>query len=106
MHLRQVKATPNRKCYTWNICENVQLPVFKCRDHALSDYLFEMMSTNVESKYSVLLKESVICSHQSCKEEMSLQVGEITLCSYCSSSLLGICLHNDHQLLCRFLRNS
>ena len=67
-----------------------QLPVFKHRDHVFSDHLFEMASINVESEESVLLKESVICSHHVFKEIRAPRVGEITLCS--SSSLLGIYL--------------
>ena len=40
-----------------------QLLVFKRRDHAFSDHLFEMASINMESEDSVVLKQSVIHGH-------------------------------------------
>jgi len=68
MRLRQgvIKATPNRKCYTWYVkmcmldsnswCLNVEIM------HS-ANHLFEMANINVESEDPVLLKERVIHSH-------------------------------------------
>ena len=78
-----------------------QLPVFKRRDHAFSDHLFEMASIKMESE---VLKESMIHGHHVFKQIWALQVEEINLCG--SPSLLCICLHDDHQLFCRFLSSS
>jgi len=52
-----IKATPNKKCYTWyanNMHAWQQLLVFKHRDHAF---------ITVEFKDSALLKDSVIFGH-------------------------------------------
>ena len=77
-----IKATPNRKCYIYmwyvKMCVTATA-MFKHRDHAFGDHLFEMASINVEFEDSILLKESVTHIHHIFKEILALQVGEVTL---------------------------
>jgi len=73
MHLRLgvIKASPNRECYMWHAIICVLDSNCRCLNleimHSAFDPLFEMASINVESKDSVLLKESVIRSHHGFK---------------------------------------
>ena len=63
-----IKAMPNRKFYIYmwyvKMCVTATA-MFKHRDHAFSDHLFEMANINVEFEDFILLKESVITSHPS-----------------------------------------
>ena len=100
-----IKATPNRKCYMWYTkmcmldsncwCLNVEI-----MHSAITCLRWRALMWNPKT---VLLKESVIRGHRVFKEMRAPQVGEITLCN--SSSLLGICLYDDHRLFCRSLRH-